>query len=84
MIRATLIFPDHGNEERNLSAIPAVGSAIAGPSEAGETWKVVGVVRNGATATITCEAVPPPDWIRGDLDLAHKSPPSGGAFDRGP
>jgi hypothetical protein len=65
MIEATIVFP-HSSERRNLSAVPAIGSPIAGPSEIGETWKVSAVVCDGATATITCELVPALEWIRGD------------------
>ncbi len=65
MINATLIFPDH-EEERTLEAMPAIGSPIAGPSEAGETWRVAAVDCNGTSASITCEAVPAPATIHGD------------------
>ena len=66
MIRATVEYPGRTTQEKQIATVPKIGSAIDGPSEAGETWKIAAVVRNGKRATISCELVPPPEWIHGD------------------
>ena len=67
MIQATVEYPGHATQEQQIVAVPKIGSAIDGPSEGGETWKIAAVVRNGERATISCELVPPPDLIHADI-----------------
>lgn len=65
MIQATIQYPGHAAEQRDIEAIPKIGDTIDGPEDEAILWKVAAVFHNSVTgeAEVTCKAEAAPQIV---------------------